>query len=257
LNPDTTFPLTILRVDERAASDLRKLLDATETVHPRGLFRSVAAFVAQTGLLCKEIEEYVAQYGKTFAAGRQPPLAPYCDLDALFDGKRIDAAVGGTLVGFYGFENLHFYCRHVNMMGNPRPIPSTHRGRKRFDELARVGLATIGPPMTKGGTSGETFALSAIEAPVALDDLTSWLQLCEVVTEVITLTYTHSLFATRDAQCEAEAAEILKGYKVMAVGDDSTCRHCARMDGKKYPVGSRPSVPFHLACRCAVIEVFD
>jgi len=259
LNPDGTFPLTILGVDERIALDLKKLLDATETVHPTGLYRSLAALVAQTGLRCKEIEDYVAEFRETFAAGKQPPVAPYCDLDSLFTGKRIDATVGGTLVSWYGFENLRFYCRHLNMIGRPRPIPTTHRDRERFEELARVGLATIGSSMTKAGKSGEAFALNALEAPASLDDLASWLDLCETVAELITLTYSHSLFATRSAQSETEpeVAEILTGYKLATVGDDCTCRHCARMDGKKYPAGSRPNVPFHLGCRCVLIALFD
>ena len=259
LNPNGTFPLRIVGVDERIALQLKKLLDASEAVHPTGLFGSVAALVAQTGLRCKEIEDYVAQFRETFAAGKQPLVAPYCDLDSLFAGKRIDATVGGTLATWYGFENLRFYCRHHKMIDTPRPIPSTHRDRKRFEELVRVGLATIGPPITKAGKSGDAFRLDALEAPVNLEDLASWLRLCETVGELITLTYAHSLFAARSAQGEADPAvlEILKGYKLVTTGDDSTCRFCARMDGKKYPPGSRPKVPFHIGCRCTLIALFD
>lgn len=259
LNANATFPLTILGVDERFAIRLRNLMDDTEVVHPRGLFGAVAALVAQTGLRCKEIEEYVAQFREMFAAGKEPPVAPYCDLDSLFAGKRIDATVGGTLVTRYGFENLRFYCRHGKMIGKPRPIPSTHRDRKRFEELVRVGLATIGPSMTKAGKTGEAFGLNAVEAPVSLDDLASWIHLCETVAELITLTYSHSHSAARSAQSDADPdiAEILKGYKVVTVGDDCTCQLCARMDGKKYPVGSPPKVPFHIGCRCTLIALFD
>jgi hypothetical protein len=259
LNPDATLPLTILGADEHAVLELRSLLDPTDTVHATGLYSSVAGLVARSGLRCKEIEDYVARFRDTIAAGKEPDIVPYCDDPyALFCEWPVDRAAGRSLVEKYGFENLRFYSRHSKMIAAPRPIPPTHRDRKRFEELARVGLATIGPTVVKAGKSGEAFSLNVLKGSVGSDALAEWIRLCTVVAEVLTLTYSHSPPVAAIAQYETDPAiaEILKGYKVVTAGDESTCRFCARMDGKKYAVGSRPKLPFHIGCRCTVVELF-
>ena len=258
LNPDTTFPLTFFGVDYPVAMQLKDLLDQTATIHATGLFPSVAALVAQTGLRCKEIEDYVTQFRETIEADKEPDIVPYCDLYSLLDGQRVESVVGGNLVAKYGFENLRFYARHPKMIGAPRPIPPTHRDRKRFEELVRVGLATMGPPMSKAGKSGEAFSLNMLEGSIDLDDLSLWIGYCLAVAELVTLTYSSSVGQTRSAQFldRPEIFDDIWGYKVITAGDDRTCRFCARMDGKKYPAGSRPKLPFHVGCRCGVLEIF-
>ena len=258
LNPNSTFPLTILGVDKNTALKLKNILDQTKTIHARGLFNSVAAMVAQTGLRCKEIEDYVANFRESFAEDAELDVAPYCDLDSLFNGKRIDQNVGTSLVTNYGFDNLRFYSRHLKMVDTPRPIPLSHRDRERFEELTRVGLATIGPPITKAGKSGDSFKLNALKESINLDDLGSWLRLCTTVAELITLTYAHSYFATQQILTNNKMAiEDIKGYEVTSAGDGCTCPFCARMNGKKYPAKSPPKTPFHIGCRCALLEIFD
>ena len=258
LNSSSTFPLTILGVDKNTALKLKNTLDQTQTIHPRGLYNSVAEIVAQTGLRCKEIEEYVANFRDIFNADDELDVAPYyCDLDSLFNGKRIDQNVGTSLVTNYGFDNLRFYSRHLKMVDTPRPIPLSHRDRERFEELTRVGLATIGPPITKAGKSGDSFKLNYLKESINLDDLGSWLKLCTTIAEVITLTYSHSLLETLNVINiqDLDAAGMLKGYKVATCGDSRTCSFCSRLNGKVYPAGSRPKVPFHIGCRCILIEV--
>ncbi len=259
LNPDTPFPLTILGVDEQLALKLKDLLDQTETVHAGGLFNSVAAMVAQTGLRCKEIEDYVANFRESFAEDAELDVAPYCDLDSLFNGKRLDTTLGASVVARYGFDNLRFYCRHLKMIDTPRPIPISHRDRERFEELTRVGLATIGPPITKAGKSGDSFKLNTLKESINLDDLGSWLKLCTTIAELITLTYYSSSVPTTQIALYDKNPLIqneLRGYEIVTVRDDCTCPFCARMDGKKYPAKSRPKVPFHLGCRCIVQEIW-
>ncbi|MGD0077741.1 MAG: hypothetical protein ABSB91_03830 [Sedimentisphaerales bacterium] len=255
LNPDTTFPLTILGVDEQLALKLKDLLDQTETVHPRGLFNSVAAMIAQTGLRCKEIEDYVANFRESFAEDAELDVAPYCDLDSLFNGKRLDLTFGASVVARYGFDNLRFYCRYLKMIDMPRPIPISHRDRERFEELTRVGLATIGPPITKAGKYGDSFKLNTLKESINLDDLGSWLKLCTTIAELITLTYYSSSVPTTQIALYNNYPDIV-GYEVAATGDDCTCPFCTRMAGKKYPARSRPKVPFHLGCRCVVQEIW-
>jgi len=259
LNSSSTFPLTILGVDKNTILKLKNILDQAQTIHPRGLFNSVAEIVAQTGLRCKEIEDYVANFRDIFNADDELDVAPYCDLDSLFNGKRIDQNVGTSLVVNYGFDNLRFYSRHLKMVDMPRPIPLSHRDRERFEELTRVGLATIGPPITKAGKSGDSFKLNYLKESINnLDDLGSWLKLCTTVAELITLTYSHSYFATQQILNNNKmAVEDMKGYEVYSVGDGCTCPFCARMNGKKYPAKSPPKTPFHIGCRCALLEIFD
>lgn len=257
LNPEITFPLTILGVDKQLVSKLKDLLDQTQTIHPRGLYNSVASIVAQSGLHCKEIEDYVANFRDGFNAGKQPDIVPHCDLESLFNGKRLDTTLGASVVARYGFDNLRFYCRHLKMIDTPRPIPVSHRDRKRFEELTLAGLATIGPPITKAGETGDSFKLNTLKESINLDDLGSWLKLCTTIAEVITLTYSHSLLETLNVINiqGLDAAGMLKGYKVATCGDSRTCSFCSRLNGKVYPAGSRPKVPFHIGCRCILIEV--
>ena len=259
LNPGHTFPLTILKVEQRLVFELRALLGETEEVHASAIYESVGAMVAQTGLRCKEIEDYVSEFRAPFEAGEELRIAPYCDLESLFHGNRLDSPIGASLVAKYGFDNLCFYCRHVKMIGTPRPIPQTHRDRPRFDELVRVGLASMGPSITKGGKSGEAFSLIAAQGLSSVDDLAAWLGFCETVGELLTLTYAHSASATQQAEGDMDPAirEILKGYVVTTTGDDCTCPHCAEMDGKKYSLAACPKAPFHIGCRCTLIADFD
>jgi len=144
------------------------------------------------------------------------------------------------------------------MIDTPRPIPISHRDRERFEELTRVGLATIGPPITKAGKSGDSFKLNTLKESINIDDLGSWLKLCTTVAELITLTYSHAFFATRSAlnYNDPVIQEELRGYEYVTARDDRTCPFCARMDGKKYPARSRPKVPLHIGCRCGVQEIW-
>jgi len=220
-------------------------------MHPSSIYEALAEFVAKTGLRCKEIDDYVAEYRGVWESGREPNVLPYCDLDALFAGDKL-GSVGKELLANYGFSNLRFYCRQSDAA---RPVSKVHRDRQRWDALAKARLATIGAPMTKRGKTGQAF--STVPLDVSKQDLSAWVGYCMAIAELISLTYFHSISSIQRAQNDRDpaVAEILKGYELTCVGDDCTCAYCSRMDGRKFSVKEAPRTPLHIGCRCSLLEI--
>ena len=76
------------------------------------------------------------------------------------------------------------------------------------------------------------------------------------VTEIAFL-IDHTYRMSRPVAIDPAIAEILRGYEVAGVGDDRMCPLCAKLDRKKFTVKRCPRPPFHVGCRCTLLEVFD
>ncbi|MHB1045797.1 MAG: structural protein [Thermoanaerobaculia bacterium] len=46
----------------------------------------------------------------------------------------------------------------------------------------------------------------------------------------------------------------VKGWQVDAISDQLTCRECRKRNRKLFPANAPPSAPFHVACRCTIVE---
>jgi hypothetical protein len=254
LNPQARFKLTILGADHSDAMELKALLSQSQEVHPSGLYGSVAELVARTGLRCKEIDDYVARFAPAYFRGEELDIVPYCDQDSLFGAEDLGPP-GRDLTTRFGFENLRFYCRQSPAA---RPVPESHRDRRRWEQLVSVGLAIAGPPMTKRGKTGDSFAITHPGGLPELHKLKPWIHHCRAVAELITRTYSSSLASAAHERENREdwAREITWGCRVTGVGDDSMCPFCARLDGREYALGQEPIPPFHIGCRCGLIEIF-
>ena len=276
----TAFPLTIVGVSKDIVTELLSVIDGLHPTHS-----SVAELVALTGLRCKEIDEFVEKcrprYAEAIARYKEEksafdeqgangdmdepeapdPVAacgleayPYLDITPLFEGESFSAEFGRELVLKYGFENLQSWCNQWSR--GPRPVPEGHAHRRRCDDLVRVGLATWGPPMKKRGKSGPAFT---IVRPPELPDATElrgWIRRCETEGELIHHTYLMARSCGARNEIDPDMLEILNALKVTPVDDDRTCPYCHRMGGKKYLPNQGPRPPFHLGCRCSMLEIF-
>ena len=131
-----------------------------------------------------------------------------------------------------------------------------HPHRRRCDELVKVGLATWGPTMKKRGKTGPAFTLIRPQELPEGADLFGWLDRCRTVGELIHHTYAAAKGSGLEER-DPVILEMLRALEVSTVGDDRTCPYCQRMEGKKYLPGQGPRPPFHLGCRCDMLEIWN
>lgn len=61
--------------------------------------------------------------------------------------------------------------------------------------------------------------------------------------------------AAAQARRVREAAHFpVKGWQVDAISDQLTCRECKKRNRKLFPANAPPAAPFHVGCRCTVVE---
>lgn len=279
INPETTFPLTLQGVDMETATWVRNqfiahIENGLHTPDDDG------EIVAKTGLICKEISDYVDKYqdfyddafdkaareaerdGETiddiFEFPEDIDVVPYGNVHALFQGNPIPRKDARVLMERHGIANLRFYVKNHKMLAKPRPIPQSHRDRARFNSLVESGLAVRGPVATKRGKTGEEHRL--LEIPnTDLQSLRMWIDWNDAVGEIVRHTFVNAANdqLAQSGDSNAATQEMLRGYEIAVVGDTCTCTFCGKLDGKKYPAGNCPRPPFHLGCRCSLIAVFD
>jgi hypothetical protein len=274
INEGHSFPLTVHARDEATFRRLDALLNSTHETHTP--YSGFSQFIAETGIWCREIEEYVEQYREQwerppsekqvkkyireygedwedFVELEEPelPIQPYCDLGALFRGRQLPIEKSRSLAREFGVDLMRFFVREWSAPDYATFLKDGHRDRKRFDQLERFGLASIIGPVQRKKKTGVEVRFAIPPFGLEIGEISRWLDYCE--TRAFLLAHTYRM--SRPIREDSAILNILVGYEVSTVGDGCVCRHCRQFDGKKYPVDQVPRPPFHVGCRCSLLAV--
>jgi hypothetical protein len=174
LNPKSTFPLTFYNINSKQATQLKVLLDEGCSEGSYRLLQKLQPFISTTNLRCKEIDNYVNEYKPLYLdeieglkkasqdwasatdkdkediilsfkkeAVQLLDVRPSCNLVTLFDGLPSDAIIDDALIQKYGYEALRFY-EDIRKKDRIFTVPADGPGRKDFEKLVEIGLATRG-----------------------------------------------------------------------------------------------------------------
>jgi hypothetical protein len=115
-----------------------------------------------------------------------------------------------------------------------------------------LGLPDVKDRVGKVVSYRELFQLNPLSADFAAVDLiqvaSAWKFAAEIG-EVIAHTYMMGGHTVRDRT----ASDFIKGWELLAT--DDSCPYCKRAAAKTYSKASRPRIPLHIGCRCAVTAV--
>jgi hypothetical protein len=163
INPSTTFPLTVVKADQRTAHQIREALDGLVDYYRDDVVEAIAALVSERGTRFSEFEEYIEGqrrvYHEALAAHQTNGVDALTDEDLedagcealdnccdqtfeLLEGHYPDDPVEQSLMGHFGYANL---LRYVSTGPDTVKIVSPmHRNRLGFESLVRCGLALSG-----------------------------------------------------------------------------------------------------------------
>jgi hypothetical protein len=166
INPNTSFPLTVVDGDEETACQIRAALDGLVDYYSEDVTEAVAGVVVERGARFHEFEEYLGAQRQTYRAalatargkgrGRTfhqdneveeeietkalDELDRCChDFEMLIEGDYPNDPAELAAIRSFGYGNLLRYLGAGP--ANVKLIPPGHRKRIGFEALAQAGLA--------------------------------------------------------------------------------------------------------------------
>lgn len=127
--------------------------------------------------------------------------------------------------------------------------PRFTRKAKAIEYL--IGVPDLDERLGRSIAFRELFQLKPLPAEfndIDLGEVSRIWRYDSMIGQLLTRTYWQSYWAALNASRDSD----VEGWKVRTHDDERCCQHCRDMAERRFSKHERPTIPFHLSCRCSI-----